>query len=161
MIHVPRHETLCLRGSDCKGIFVMLVGMAKLYSDALSLHRIQKSQQHKSLSADGIETKPSPPGQSGLPEYNQDESQLASNTDILPVHHQISGLHPEAKLQVLGEQVGELYCGDVVFEREAAHGLPYSATMMAGNSFFNAIFIDSETFATLTSPTPPLSLIHI
>ena len=156
MIHVPRHETLCLRGSDCKGIFVMLVGMAKVYSDALSLHRIQKSQQHKSLSADGIETERSPPGQSGLPEYNQDESQLASNTDILPVHHQISGLHPEAKLQVLGEQVGELYCGDVVFEREAAHGLPYSATMMAGNSFFNAIFIDSETFATLTSPTPPL-----
>jgi len=133
MIRIPSHEALCFEGSPCEGVFIMLVGMAKLYTTKDS-HVGAASHPHGKRLKDNI------------------FKSFRSNS--LSMHRAICGLDPATELDMLGV-FRELYCGDVIFEEEAAHDLPYSSSIVAGEHSCDLIFIDSATYQSLAMPFAP------
>jgi CRP-like cAMP-binding protein len=70
------------------------------------------------------------------------------------MHRAICGLDPATELDMLGV-FRELYCGEVIFEEEAAHDLPYPSSIVAGENSCDLIFIDSATYQALAMPFAP------
>lgn len=143
MINVPKHEALCFEGSPCEGVFVMLVGMAKLYTTASSQPGAA-SNPHSTQP-----TKSASDSESG--ENSNGQSFKLSKSGSLSIHHAVRGLDPASEIDMLGAY-RELYCGDVAFEEEAAHGLKYSSSIFASENMCDFIFIDLSTYQDLATP---------
>lgn len=147
LLRVPKHEFLCLHGSTCEGVFVMLTGMAKLYSNNCEVSRGRTGEYHKPMSAATTHF------------HNQDFDNVEINSSVsLSVQRKSAGLHAEAELEMLGLRQAEITCGDVMFEREASYSLPYSVSIVAGENAFDVIFIDSPTYMQLAAPFPPQNM---